>query len=91
MFFEPDRIFAFRQMIVAKTEDARRTALEKILPMQREDFIGIFKIMKGKPGFILSPVDNVREWSPEIERNVRTLIAAWQGERGSSRRVFSSW
>lgn len=49
MFFEPDRIFAFRQMIVAKTEVARRTALEKILPMQREDFVGLFKAMADRP------------------------------------------
>jgi len=66
--------------------------VERGTPQQVADQVtSSLEIMKGKPGFILSPVDNVREWSPEIERNVRTLIAAWQGERGSSRRVFSSW
>jgi len=59
--------------------------VERGTPQQVADQVtSSLEIMKGKPGFILSPVDNVREWSPEIERNVRTLIAAWQGERGSS-------
>ena len=49
MFFEPDRIFAFRQMIIAKDAEARRAALAKILPMQQRDFEGIFEAMKGLP------------------------------------------
>ena len=50
MFFETDRIFAFRQMIVAKDEAARRTALAKILPMQREDFVGLVQGHEGHAG-----------------------------------------
>ena len=49
MFFESDRIVAMRQMIVGEDEAARRAALEKILPMQRGDFVEIFRIMKGLP------------------------------------------
>ena len=49
MFFEGDRIQAVREMIIAENPNARRTALAKILPMQREDFKGIFKIMDGLP------------------------------------------
>jgi pyruvate, orthophosphate dikinase len=49
MFFEGDRIKAMREMILAETEDARRAALAKLLPFQREDFIGIFTAMKGLP------------------------------------------
>ncbi|WP_026986195.1 pyruvate, phosphate dikinase [Fodinicurvata fenggangensis] len=49
MFFEADRIVAVREMILAETEAGRRKALEKILPMQRQDFIDIFRIMKGLP------------------------------------------
>ena len=49
MFFEPDRIFAMREMIVSRTEEQRRKALEKLLPMQRQDFVEIFKIMAGLP------------------------------------------
>ncbi len=49
MFFQPDRIVAVREMILARDEAGRRAALAKILPMQREDFIGIFREMDGLP------------------------------------------
>lgn len=49
MFFDEDRIPAVRQMILSKTVEQREKALEKILPMQREDFREIFKVMAGKP------------------------------------------
>lgn len=49
MFFEGDRITAMREMIVARDEGGRRRALEKLLPMQRGDFEGIFEAMDGYP------------------------------------------
>ncbi|MDE8348266.1 MAG: pyruvate, phosphate dikinase [Acidocella sp.] len=49
MFFDPARIGAVRQMIMAKDEAGRRLALEKLLPFQREDFVSLFKIMAGLP------------------------------------------
>lgn len=49
MFFEGDRITAVREMILAEDEAGRRAALEKILPMQRADFVELFNIMKGLP------------------------------------------
>jgi pyruvate, orthophosphate dikinase len=49
MFFEGERIQAVREMILAASPDARRHALEKLLPMQREDFIEIFEAMDGYP------------------------------------------
>jgi pyruvate,orthophosphate dikinase len=49
MFFEGERITPMREMILAEKEDARRAALAKLLPFQREDFIGIFTAMKGLP------------------------------------------
>ncbi len=49
MFFAEDKILAVRQMILADSEAERRRALEKILPMQREDFVGIFRAMDGLP------------------------------------------
>lgn len=49
MFFDPARISAVRQMIMANDEAGRRTALAKLLPFQREDFIALFKIMEGLP------------------------------------------
>ena len=52
MFFEGDRIDAVREMILAETVEARRKALAKLLPYQREDFTGIFKALKGLPATI---------------------------------------
>ena len=52
MFFEGNRIDAMREMILADTKEHRREALAKILPYQREDFIGMFKELKGYPATI---------------------------------------
>ncbi|MCD6025089.1 MAG: ppdK [Fibrobacteria bacterium] len=52
MFFEGDRIDAMREMILANSLEARKTALAKLLPYQREDFLGIFKELKGLPATI---------------------------------------
>ncbi len=52
MFFEGDRIDAMREMILATTLEARKAALSKLLPFQREDFTGIFKTLKGLPATI---------------------------------------
>ncbi len=50
MFLVPERLPAVREMIIADTTEKRATALEKILPMQQEDFEAIFTAMKGLPG-----------------------------------------
>jgi len=52
MFFEGDRIDAMREMILATTLEARKDALAKLLPYQREDFTGIFETLKGLPATI---------------------------------------
>jgi pyruvate,orthophosphate dikinase len=49
MFFDPKRIIHVREMILAEDADARRKAVMKLLPFQKEDFMGIFKAMAGKP------------------------------------------
>tara|TARA_Y100000780_G_scaffold232562_1_gene266440 strand:+ start:159142 stop:161805 length:2664 start_codon:yes stop_codon:yes gene_type:complete len=49
MFFAPERILAVREMIFSQNQEDREKALEKLLPYQREDFLGIFKVMDGKP------------------------------------------
>src|SRR5438128_2212741 len=49
MFFDGDRIIAMREMIMAESGEGRRTALAKILPMQRADFVELFDIMRGLP------------------------------------------
>ena len=52
MFFEGDRIDAMREMILAENKDDRKAALAKLLPYQKEDFVGIFKELKGHPATI---------------------------------------
>jgi pyruvate,orthophosphate dikinase len=49
MFFEPERIIHMREMILSDHEAARRAAVMKLLPFQKEDFLGIFRAMAGKP------------------------------------------
>jgi pyruvate,orthophosphate dikinase len=49
MFFEKEKLIHFQSMIIAETPEERKTALKKILPLQKKDFIGIFKAMDGKP------------------------------------------
>ncbi|MHB1483933.1 MAG: pyruvate, phosphate dikinase [Saccharofermentanales bacterium] len=76
MFFETDRIFAFREMIVAKDEAARRTALDKILPIQRSDFEGLFIEMKGHPVTIRLLDPPLHEFLPQEKSDIEELAAA---------------
>ena len=65
MFFDPDRIMAMREMIVAENEGARRKALKKLLPFQRRDFEGIFKAMSGLPVVIRLLDPPLHEFLPQ--------------------------
>ncbi|MDK2798653.1 MAG: pyruvate, orthophosphate dikinase [Clostridiales bacterium] len=73
MFFEEDRIPAVREMIVAKTEEQRRKALDKLLPMQRGDFEGIFKAMKGFPVTIRLLDPPLHEFLPHEDDDISAL------------------
>ncbi len=73
MFFEPDRIFAFRQMIVSTCKEQREKALAKILPMQRGDFEGLFKEMKGYPVTIRLLDPPLHEFLPQEENDILEL------------------
>ena len=73
MFFEPDRIFAFRKMIVSGSEEQRRKALEEILPMQRKDFEGLFMEMKGYPVTIRLLDPPLHEFLPQEEEDIVAL------------------
>lgn len=73
MFFEPDRIPAMREMIVARTEEQRRKALEKLLPMQRGDFEGLFKEMKGYPVTIRFLDPPLHEFLPQADEDIASL------------------
>ena len=75
MFFEADRIPAFRKMIVASNEDDRRKALEQILPMQREDFKGIYEAMEGRPVTIRLLDPPLHEFLPHEDRDIEALAS----------------
>ena len=67
MFFEADRIGPMREMIMAEDERGRRAALAKLLPMQRQDFAEIFRIMKGLPVTIRLLDPPLHEFLPKTE------------------------
>jgi pyruvate,orthophosphate dikinase len=73
MFFEGDRIRAMREMILSETQEARIKALDKLLPYQREDFIGIFKAMKGQPVTIRLIDPPLHEFVPHEEEQQAEL------------------
>ncbi|MGM0770576.1 MAG: pyruvate, phosphate dikinase [Halobacteriota archaeon] len=73
MFFGEDRIPAVREMIMAEEIGARKAALEKLLPMQREDFIGIFRAMEGYPVTIRLLDPPLHEFLPNHEEAIEKL------------------
>lgn len=73
MFFEADRIPIVRRMIVAKTKEQRQEALDKLLPMQKEDFKGLFRIMKGLPVTIRLLDPPLHEFLPHEEEAIEQL------------------
>src|SRR5438034_1398270 len=76
MFFEGDRITAMREMIVAPDEAGRRRALDKLLPMQREDFEGMFEAMAGYPVTIRLLDPPLHEFLPHGKDEVGALARA---------------
>jgi pyruvate,orthophosphate dikinase len=73
MFFEEDRIRIFRQMIVAENKEARQKALEKLMPLQKEDFAGIFKAMDGLPVTIRLLDPPLHEFVPSEKEQIKEL------------------
>jgi pyruvate,orthophosphate dikinase len=73
MFFGADRIDAVREMIVAETKNEREVALEKLLPMQRSDFLELFKTMKGYPVTIRLLDPPLHEFVPHTDEEIRLL------------------
>ena len=77
MFFKEERIPVVREMILAKTDEERKRALEKLLPMQRSDFIAIFEVMNGLPVNIRLLDPPLHEFLPkteeEFERTAREM------------------
>jgi pyruvate,orthophosphate dikinase len=80
MFFDEDRIVAMREMILADTEEGRRAALAKLLPMQRADFVELFEIMKGLPVTIRLLDPPLHEFLPKTEEEIAEVAAAMNVE-----------
>lgn len=73
MFFEADRIPAMREMIVSRTEEQRRKALDKLLPMQRRDFEALFEAMGGHPVTIRFLDPPLHEFLPQEDKDIESL------------------
>lgn len=73
MFFEVERIPAIRQMILAETEEERRTALAKLLPYQKGDFKGIYEVMEERPVTIRLLDPPLHEFLPHTEKETKEL------------------
>jgi pyruvate,orthophosphate dikinase len=76
MFFDDDRILAVREMILADDEKSRRKALDKLLPAQRSDFVGLFEIMKGLPVTIRLLDPPLHEFLPHTDKDMAEVAAA---------------
>ena len=73
MFFDSERIFNFRRMITATTQEAREEALEKILPYQRDDFEGLFRTMEGYGVTIRFLDPPLHEFLPHTDEEIKPL------------------
>ncbi|WP_160686195.1 pyruvate, phosphate dikinase [Clostridium sp. C2-6-12] len=73
MFFAEDRIMAVRQMITSKDLEQRKVALDKILPMQKSDFIGIYEALEGKPVTIRLLDPPLHEFLPSADEDIKEL------------------
>ena len=82
MFFEADRIAAVREMILAETEEQRRAALAKILPMQKGDFKAMYKALQGRPMTVRYLDPPLHEFLPA--KNMTEEIAAIAKELGTT-------
>ncbi len=73
MFFDDQRIKAVRQMILAESQEARVAAINKLLPYQRADFVGIFEAMNGKPVTIRLLDPPLHEFLPHGEDDIKAV------------------
>jgi len=86
MFFDPARIGAVRQMIMAEHEDGRRAALAKLLPFQRSDFIELFRIMAGLPVTIRLLDPPLHEFLPHTEEEIAEVAVGLGVEASAMQR-----
>jgi len=80
MFFEPNRILAVREMILARSPEERKGPLERLLHMQRDDFEGIFRVMENRPVTIRLLDPPLHEFLPSDEEAIRDVAHALNKE-----------
>ena len=90
MFFEEERIAAFREMICSDTAKEREAALEKILPYQQEDFKGLFEALEGYPVTIRFLDPPLHEFLPTEEDDIKKLADAQGKSAAEIRKIISS-
>ena len=90
MFFDPDRIAAMREMIVSKTVEQRKAALNKLLPMQRGDFEALYEAMEGRPVTIRFLDPPLHEFLPTAEEDIVALAAEMGMEVADLKAVITS-
>jgi pyruvate,orthophosphate dikinase len=76
MFFDEERILSMREMILSKTKEDRATALEKLLPHQKKDFVEIFKIMNGLPVTVRLLDPPLHEFLPRTSKEINEVANA---------------
>jgi len=90
MFFDAERIAAVREMILSEEVEGREKALAKILPMQKGDFIGLFREMKGLPVTIRLLDPPLHEFLPQEERDIEELSKTMKVSVGALRHKVES-
>ena len=85
MFFQPERILAVREMIVAADEKGRRAALAKLLPMQRSDFAELFRVMDGLPVTIRLLDPPLHEFLPHTDEEIEEVATSLGSPVGTIR------
>ena len=90
MFFETDRIEAFREMIVSESQEEREKALAKILPVQETDFEKLFEALQGNPVTIRFLDPPLHEFVPTEEEDIRKLANAQNKTMQSIRNIIDS-
>ena len=73
MFFDEERILSVRQMILSKSKDDRNSALDKLLPYQKQDFKKIFRIMKGLPVTVRLLDPPLHEFLPKEDKDIQEV------------------
>ena len=86
MFFEEDRIPVVRSMILSETKEEREKFLEQLLPMQKEDFIGILRVMQGKPVTIRYLDPPLHEFLPKVYE-LKELVEEMKAKKATKEEI----